>query len=108
MSPEERREGGGRKPRIVPGTAKADVLVGSLRSGFGARNTAVFINVLGVSPRKRPIHKSTVYRVAKLQFGMVCGKRQTTKTGSRDVESKWAVSRLAICMQFVQDLATRM
>jgi hypothetical protein len=107
VPPEKRREGGGRKPRIISGTAKADVLVGSLRAGFGSRNTASFINELGVSPRKRPISKMTVARAAKRQFGMVCGKRQTTKTGSRDVESKWAVSRLAICLQFSNDLATK-
>ena len=104
---DKRRAGGGRKHRIIPGTAKADVLVGSLRCGFGSRHTATFINELGVSPSKKPIHKTTVARTAKRQFGMVCSKRKTTKTGSRDVESKWAVSRLAICLQFANDLATR-
>jgi hypothetical protein len=107
VSPDQRRKGGGRKQRIIPGTEKADVLVGSLRCGFGSKHTASFINELGVSPRKRPIHQTTVARSAKRNFGMSCGKRQTTKTGSRDIESKWAVSRLAICEQFVNDLANK-
>ena len=105
--PEKRREGGGRPNRIVMGSAKADVLVGSLRGGFGVRHTALFINELGVSPGKKPIHKGTVARIAKKQFGMVVGKRQTTKTGSRDVTSSWAVSRKAIVSQWRNDLATK-
>jgi len=52
VAPEKRRKGGGRKQRIVPGTAKADVLVGSLQCGFGSKHTASFINELGVLPHK--------------------------------------------------------
>ena len=104
---EARRDGGGRKSRIQPGTAQADALVGSLRKGFGIRNAAQFINELGVLPGDKPIHKATVCRIAKQQFGLVCSKRQTTKTGSRNAESAWAVARLAICMQFFADLLAR-
>ena len=38
--PEKRREGGGRPNRIVLGLAKADVVIGGLRSGFGSKHTA--------------------------------------------------------------------
>ena len=89
------------------GSEKADVLVGSLRSGFGARCTAVFINELGLSPGKKPIHKTVVARAAKLQFGMAVGKVQTTKTCSRDVTSGWATSRCAITKQWRNDIDTR-
>ena len=46
-------------------------------------------------------------RTAKLQFGMVVGKPQTTKTGSRDVTSGWARSRLAITKQWRNDIDTK-
>ena len=64
-SPEDRRPGGGRKSRISPGTEKADRLVGGLLNGFGARHTAHFVNQCGVSPGKKPLHRTTVLRVAK-------------------------------------------
>ena len=51
----KRKLGGGKPPRIKPGTAKADVLVGTLRSGLGSRHTASKINELGASPGKKPI-----------------------------------------------------
>ena len=38
---------------------------------------------------------------------MVCSKRQTTKTGSRNKDSPWASSRLAICEQFREDIASK-
>ena len=104
---EGRRDGAGRKCRIEMGSAKADRLVGGLRAGFGSRHTARFINELGVSPGKKPIHKATVARAAKHQFRMVCSKRQTTKTGNRNKESAWAISRHAICSQFREDIATK-
>ena len=105
--PENRREGGGRKSRIKMGSEKADVLEGALRIGFGLKNTAHFINELGVSPGKKPIHKGSVARAAKLQFGLVSGKQQTTKTGSRDVNGGWARSRKAIAKQWRDDIDTK-
>ena len=107
VSPEERRPGAGRKSRITPGTDKADRLVGGLLSGFGARHTANFVNQVGVSPGKKPLHRTTVLRVAKSKFGLVVGKRLTTKTGSRDPNSSWAKSRFAICLQFRADITNR-
>ena len=95
-SPENRRAGAGRKQRVKPGTEKADRLVGGLLSGFGGRHTATMVNQVGVLPGKKPIGKLTVNQSAKAHFGLVCGKRQTTKTGSRDKEGNWAVSRFAI------------
>ena len=38
---------------------------------------------------------------------MVCGKKKYTKTESRDKNSKWARSRLAICKQFKEWIRTR-
>ena len=48
--PGNQREGSGRKNRIKLGSAKANVLMGALRSGFGSKNAALFINELGISP----------------------------------------------------------
>ena len=53
------------------------------------------------------MNRSTVLRSAKLNFGLVVGKRTTTKTGSRDPGSKWAMSRLAIAIQFRNDIMRR-
>ena len=64
-SPENCRPGAGRKSRISPGTEKSDRLVGGLLNGFGARHTAHFVNQCGVSPGKKPLHRTTVLRVAK-------------------------------------------
>ena len=100
----KRKSGGGRQPRIKPGTAKADVLVGALRSGLGSRHTASKINALGVSPGKKPISGRSVRRLAQSSFGMKRGKRAIIKTGSRDKTSSWSTSRLAICKQFLKDL----
>ena len=44
LSPEDRRPGAGRKPRISPGSEKADRLVGGLLAGFGTKNAANFVN----------------------------------------------------------------
>ena len=104
---EARKKGAGRKQRIQPGTAQADALVGSLRKGFGTKHAARFINEQGLLPGQKPINKATVFKIAKGQFEMVCSKRQTTKTGNRDVESAWAVARLAICLQFRADILAR-
>ena len=105
--PENRREGGGRKNRIQPGSEKANVLMGALRSGFGSKNAALFVNELGVSPGKKPISKVVVARTAKKLFGMSVGKVQTTKTGSRDVTGGWARSRKAIVTQWRDDIDTK-
>ena len=101
---ETRKPGGGKKPRIKPGTPKADRLVGALRDGFGGRHAAAKINELGVSPGKKPILSQVVLRAAKHTFGMVCAKRAIIKTGSRNDGSPWSISRLAICQQFKKDI----
>ena len=106
MSPEDRLGGAGRKQRITPGSEKADKLIGGLLSGFGTRMTARFVNGVGVSPGKKPVHPTTLQRCAKTGFGLVCGKRIQTKTGSRDPESKWAVSRFHIMTQFRSDISS--
>ena len=46
-------------------------------------------------------------RTAKTPFGLVVGKRHTTKTGSRDKTSAWARSRYAICVQFLREITTK-
>ena len=75
MPAEQRRKGAGRKPRIVTGTPKADVLVGSLRAGFGARHTAMFINELGVSPRKKKTSKKVLcFGWRNLSLGWCAGR----------------------------------
>ena len=105
ISPENRRKGGGRKHRIQMGSAKADVLVGSLRSGLGTKYAALLINDIGLSPGKKPIHKAVVARAAKAQFGMDVGKYIYTKTGSRDPKSDWAITRKALGKQWREDIA---
>ena len=78
-SPEDCCPGAGRKPRILPGSKKADVLVRGLLSGFGVRNTASFMNQVGVSPVKKPVNKSIITHCAKATFQLVVGKRNTKK-----------------------------
>ena len=45
-------------------------------------------------------------RAARIQFLLAVGKRQTTKTGSRNITSSWATSRKAILKQWLNDIAT--
>ena len=104
--PEKRRPGAGRPGRIQPGTEAADRLLGGLLAGFGTRQTANLVNAV-VNGGGVPVHKSLVLRTAKGAFGLVVGKRKICKTGSRDVLSNWAKARLAICMQFLDEIFTR-
>ena len=98
------KPGGGRKPRIKPGTAKANQLVGALRADFGGRHTTSKINELGVSPGKKSISRQVILRAANHTFRLVYGKRSIIKTDSCDRDSPWSVSRLAICEQFKNDI----
>ena len=104
-SPEKNRKGGGRPLRIKPGTAQADRVLGGLLNGFGARGTARLVTA--ASPDDRPVVKSVVLRTAKGAFGLVVNKRKVCKTGSRDVNSPWSQSRLAICEQFDDEINRR-
>ena len=104
--PEKRRAGAGRPGRIRPGTDAADRLLGGLLAGFGARQTANLVSAV-VDDGGVQVHKSVVIRTAKSAFGLVVGKRKICKTGSRDELSKWALARLAICEQFLDEIARR-
>ena len=69
--PEKRREGGGRPNRIVLGSAKADVVIGDLRSGFGSKHTALFVNELGGrSTGKRSRGRSKGLGSARITFSV--------------------------------------
>lgn len=100
-----RKSGAGRKHRILPGSKKADRVLGGLRSGFGHNHTVNFVNALPISPGRPKVSKSVVVRTAKKVLKMKCAKTKYTKTGSRDPQSKWAKSRKAIVRQFLRDIA---
>ncbi len=107
-APEKRRPGAGRKYRIKAGTAAADCILGGLLGGFGLRGTSRLVSAGAVDlpPGAQRVSTTVIMRTAKGAFGLVVGKRKVCKTGSRDVESKWAQSRLAICEQFEGEMAS--
>ena len=108
MDPARNRPGAGRRFRIKPGTKAADALLGGLLAGFGTRHTTRLVNAADpADDDQRPICKSVVLRTAKGAFGLVVNRRKVRKTGSRDSDSQWAKSRLAICEQFEEDMAQR-
>ena len=88
MSPKDHFAGTGQSQRISPGSEKTNTVIGSLLSGFVSRMMAQFVNEVGVSPGKRPLHRTTIVRCPKDGFSLVCGKRTQTKPGSRNPESK--------------------
>ena len=79
--PKPRRSGGGRKQRIKEGTQKSNRLVNGLWSGWDGNNTAKVINALGLTPGKKPVHRTTVVLCANKTTEWCAARRSTPRPG---------------------------
>ena len=76
-----------------------------LRDGFGTQMTRAIVNKARENREGHVASKvsiSTILRSAKNKFGGSCHNRRTKKTGSKDVNSIWCVSRHAFALQLQQ------
>jgi hypothetical protein len=96
--------------QLTPQCARADGLdialaaINDLRKMKREGHTDKDGTVLPLMPTHTPLGRSTVHAAVK-SWGVVCHKRQTRKTGSRDALSLWAAFRHHFAIQLKEQFS---
>mmetsp|Transcript_18727 Transcript_18727/g.59328 ORF Transcript_18727/g.59328 Transcript_18727/m.59328 type:complete len:610 (+) Transcript_18727:209-2038(+) len=96
----------GRKRKLTE--VECEVCADMLEQGVGLSQTTYNINELRASYGRPPVGKETVRRNMLSQVHGMRTKTATKKTGKKDVESAWAIARLAQSKQYKEQLGRTM
>lgn len=95
---------GGRKRLLKDDPVWTDIYVDTMKTGCGSVLASEHTNILRGRFGYKPLHKSTYSRAAVTDREAKVHATKTTKSGSRDPESKWSVARYLFAMQLCHQL----